>query len=228
MAGLPALTFIVLGPEGPDGHSRLSQLANELRGLRRRTELLVTSTDPQLLRRAIRSASGDLVCIWDPDLCTVDASRVEKSIQDLPAVWEIALQSPTTRRTHVPLIVLRKRTAIEVFERLQTSASPLLAALLVARAWGYREVALLPDPGSPTAHRVRRLKWWGTRSLATQAADWAEQKTVQAARKASRRRRATLRVLILAGTIALGWWLVWLLNLGHAASLPLYGLLVLA
>ena len=81
---------------------------------------------------------------------------------------------------------------------------------------------------APTSNPVRRLKPWGTRSLYTRAADWSQQKDVQAARKTSRRRRATLRVLILAGIPALGWWLVWLVNFTHAASLPLYGLLVLA
>ncbi len=228
MAGEPALSFIVLGPDGRDGHSALSQLASELRTLRRRTELLVTSRDPQLLRRALRSASAELVCIWDPDQSSLQALLIEKCIQNLPTVWEVALQSPASRQPNVPLLVLRKRTAIEVFARLQATASPLLAALLVARAWGYREVALSPNPGALSGNHVRRLKPWGTRALYIRAADWAQQKTVQAARKATRRRRATLRVLILAGTVALGWWLVWLVNLAHAASLPLYGLLFLA
>ena len=224
---MPALSFIVLGPEGRDGQDRLSQFARDLRTLRRRTELLVTSAEPQLLRQAIRSASGELVCIWDPDLCSVEADQVEKSVENLPATWEIALH-PVGRQPHVPLMVLTKRMAIEVFDRLQASASPLLAALVITRAWGYREVALSPDPGRSTGHPVRRLKWWGTRALHTRAGDWAEQQPVQVARKASRRRRTTLRILIIAGTVALGWWLLWLLNFGHAASLPLYGLLVLA
>lgn len=225
---MPALSFIILGPEGPDGQYRLSQLAGELRTLKRRTELLVTGTDPQLLRRALRSASADLVCIWDPDQCSLQASQIEKFIQNLPTIWEVALPTPTNRRAVVPLLILRKHTAIEVFARLQATASPLLAALLVARAWGYREVALSPDPGAASGNHVQRLTRWGTRALYTRAADWAQQKDVQAARKASRRRRATLRVLILAGTVALGWWLGWLVNFTHAASIPLYGLLVLA
>jgi cellulose synthase (UDP-forming) len=228
MAGVPALSFIVLGPEGRDGQHRLSQLASNLRTLKKRTEVLVTSPDPQLLRRALRSASADFVCIWDPDQCSLEAPQIEKFIQNLPTVWEVAVQSPRNRQPFVPLLVLRKHTAIEVFARLQATASPLLAALLVARAWGYREVALSLDPGAPSGNHVRRLTRWGTRALYTRAGDWAQQKDVQAARKATRRRRATLRVLILAGTAALGWWLVWLVNFTHAASLPLYGLLVLA
>src|SRR6266702_5105036 len=63
---------------------------------------------------------------------------------------------------------------------------------------------LSPDPVAPTSNPVRRFKPWGTRSLYTRAADWSQQKDVQAARKTSRRRRATLRVLILAGIPALG------------------------
>jgi cellulose synthase/poly-beta-1,6-N-acetylglucosamine synthase-like glycosyltransferase len=228
MAGAPALSFIVLGPEGRDGQYRLSQLAGDLRTLRRRTELLVTSPDPHLLRRALRSASADLVCIWDPDQCSLEAPQIEKFIQNLPTVWEVALRSPANRQPYVPFLVLRKNTAIEVFARLQATASPLLAALLVARAWGYREVALSLDPVAPSGNHVRRLTRWSTRALYKRAADWAQEKDVQAARKATRRRRTTLRVLILAGTAALGWWLVWLVNFTHAASLPLYGLLVLA
>src|SRR5712691_3098878 len=150
MAGVPTLSFIVLGPEGQDGHFRLSQLASELRTLKRRTELLVTSPDPQLLRRALRSASGDLVCIWDPDQCSLRAPQIEKFIQNLPSVWEVALESPASRQACVPLLVLRKQTAVEVFARLKATARPLLAALLVARAWGYREVALSPDPDPPS------------------------------------------------------------------------------
>jgi len=200
MAGVPALSFIVLGPEGRDGQHRLSQLASNLRTLKRRTEVLVTSPDPQLLRRALRSASADFVCIWDPDQCSLEAPQIEKFIQNLPTVWEVAVQSPRNRQPFVPLLVLRKHTAIEVFARLQATASPLLAALLVARAWGYREVALSLDPGAPSGNHVRRLTRWGARALYTRAGDWAQQKDVQAARKATRRRRATLRVLILAGT----------------------------
>lgn len=228
MAGVPTLSFIVIGPEGRDGQVRLSQLADELRALKKRTELLVTSPDPQLLRRALRSATADLVCIWDPDHCLLQPSQIEKFTQNLPSVWEVAVQSPNNRQPLVPLLVFRKETAIEVFARLQDTASPLLAALLVARAWGYREVALSPDPVAPSTGHVRRFKRWGTRALYTRAVDWAQQKDVQAARKTSRRRRTTLRVLILAGTPALGWWLLWLANFRHAASLPLYGLLVLA
>src|ERR1700674_1014564 len=228
MARVPTLSFIVLGPEGRDGQDRLSQLASDLRTLKRRTEVLVTSPDPQLLRRAIRSASADFVCIWDPDQCSLRAPQIERLIQNLPTVWEVAVQSPRNRQPFVPLLVLRKHTAIEVFARLQATASPLLAALLVARAWGYREGALGPDPEAPNGTHIRRLTRWGPRVLYMKAADWAQQEDVQAARKASRRRRTTLRVLILAGTVALGWWLAWLVNFAHAASLPLYGLLVLA
>src|SRR5579864_4031463 len=131
MAGVPTLTFIVIGPEGRDGHVRLSQVADELRALKKRTELFVTSPDPQLLRRALRSASADLVCIWDPDQCSLQPSQIEKFTQNLPTVWEVAVQSPNNRLSLVPLLVFRREAAIEVFARLQATASPLLAALLV-------------------------------------------------------------------------------------------------
>src|SRR5713226_6583344 len=121
MAGMPALSFIVLGPEGRDGHFRLSQLASELRTLKRRTELLVTSRDPQLLRRGLRSASSELVCIWDPDECSLEAPQIEKFVQNLPPVWEVAVQSPASREPFVPVLVFRKRTAIEVFARLRAT-----------------------------------------------------------------------------------------------------------
>src|SRR5437870_12212765 len=105
MARVSVLSFIVLGPEGSDGQYRLNQLASDLRTVKKRTELLVTGPDPQLLRRALRSASADLVCIWDPDLCSLEASQFERFTQNLPAFWEVAVKSHTSRQDLVQLLL---------------------------------------------------------------------------------------------------------------------------
>jgi Glycosyltransferases, probably involved in cell wall biogenesis len=238
------VSVIVVGDErSQPARDRVAALASDLRPIEKGTELLIAGRDPAALISAARSAAAPLVVIWEPNARPLRAEQLDVVCRGLPDDgWEVA--SVTAGRTQHELLtssglfgnpnggllIFRQEVAADVFSRLPTTESPLVAALMVARGRGYRHtplsVAALAVGPRLAARQLRsRIEAACRRS---ELNELAEDPEMRAWRKETRRRRRTLRWLIVLDVCALGWWLDWLLTVSHAASVPLYLLLVLA
>ncbi|GEM_PF-1778721 len=223
---------------------RVSTLATGLRRLPSSTEIIVTGADSSQLVAAVQAATGKLIVIWDADSYDLTAEGLHALVHMLDVDgWELAALSwpdggvPIAARIiglaadpTGGIMTLRDDAAHDVFARVK-GAEPLVDALLIARARGYRLRLIAPGPPAAGEHvgLVRRLRMT-LYALRTHRKifDLAEDADLLASRRNSKWRRQTLRLLIVFDIAALGWWLAWLLNISHASSAGLYGMLMLA
>jgi cellulose synthase (UDP-forming) len=228
---------------------------------RRNVGVLVLRTGAPGIEDAVRAgvlqASGELVLVVGPDLCTPPEDFEQLIGDDSDAELILgsreAAPSPGARRCrrmlrgHARALglrgiedpaagfrLMRRDVARDVYPRVRSRGrAGDLEAVLIAEARGYGVVEVSLPRQEPERQSERgpggalRLRQ-DLAGLRSGLLDGAEDADLAPARRLARARRRTLRALIVADLGALAWWLTWLFDFRHAAIGPLYAVLVAA
>lgn len=243
----PAVSVVMpIGDGHAFGEPPLADLARYFRDRGWRYELIVVDD----VRRGVAQSTGKRVLLLGADLelpveqferlspLVEDGADVAVASRPRPRGLRALRQAPLRAVCRLlglsgprdPLSgarLMHGSVARDVYSRLGSHGIAAdVEALLVCRLHGYRVAEAPVESARPAGIRPSSLPHlvrarWRTR-------DGAEDRDLAGPRAAARRRRAILRLLIIADVGATAWWLTWLLNLHHAASPVLYGALVAA